>query len=32
MPPVLLICVNGFLMLVALTAFLGVWLARTPGQ
>jgi putative membrane protein len=32
MPPVLLICVNGFLMLVALAAFLGVWLARTPGQ
>jgi inner membrane protein YidH len=27
-----LICVNGFLMLVALAALLGVWLARTPGQ
>jgi putative membrane protein len=30
-PPLLLIGVNGFLMLVALAALLGVWLARTPG-
>jgi inner membrane protein YidH len=31
LPPVLLIALNGFLVLVALIAFVGIWTARTPG-
>ena len=31
LPPALLIAVNGFLALVALIAFVGIWTARTPG-
>ena len=31
MPAALLIAVNGFLILVAFAALVGVWVARTPG-
>jgi len=31
LPSVLLIALNGFLVLVALIAFVGIWTARTPG-
>jgi putative membrane protein len=30
-PPALLMGVNGFLVLIALAALAGVWIARTPG-
>jgi putative membrane protein len=32
LPPLLLIAVNGFLVLVALAALAGILFARTPGQ
>ena len=32
LPPALLLCLNGFLILVALIALAGIWIARTPGS
>ena len=32
LPPALLICLNGFLVLIALVALAGIWTARTPGS
>jgi putative membrane protein len=32
LPPVLLVAVNGFLVLVALAALAGILFTRTPGQ
>jgi hypothetical protein len=27
----LLLAINGFLVIIALIAFVGIWIARTPG-
>jgi putative membrane protein len=32
LPPALLLSLNGFLILVALIALAGIWIARTPGS